>query len=181
MASARNTPINAGFLQSCLLCKSIHPFFFRIRYGHYHTIRQTDNAFIFRGNRFLMHTQFVRTVRFFHICFSIADHQNIRGFSFGIFNFLQSAAVTGNRFHTLLPLSSPPQKLPVPSGKIPDAQYNKTDTKKRTDKNHIFFAKFLCILCDLSQIIKTFTFRKFYHKQFSNHIRGSRKMHHRIV
>ena len=23
----------------------------------------------------------------FHICFSIADHQNIRGFSFGIFNF----------------------------------------------------------------------------------------------
>ena len=69
MASARNTPINAGFLQSCLLCKSIHPFFFRIRYGHYHTIRQTDNAFIFRGNRFLMHTQFVRTVRFFHICF----------------------------------------------------------------------------------------------------------------
>ena len=44
-----------------------------------------------------------------------------------------------------------------------------------------FLPNFLCILCDLSQIIKTFTFRKFYHKQFSNHIRGSRKMHHRIV
>lgn len=96
-----------------LFTVQIHPsLLFRIRYGHYHTIRQTDNAFIFRGNRFLMHTQFVRTVRFFHICFSIADHQNIRGFPLE-FLILQSAAVTGNRFHTLLPLSSPPQKLPV--------------------------------------------------------------------